>query len=486
MVYNINAFVERYRAQPPVDQPAPVHHKAKLGHTVDGSDMINRGHEKEVLDPVVQELKELVEGDAALRMLAASMFREVPYNDDPVGTTQVRDPDTMFCMISRQLTQAPRWSDQAYAAGHVGLPFNTILNWPMATPSGYAFFLDGKVNMQLRKVLRQWSNYLSSPDSLDVITESSWLSPAARQVLADDANVIEGESHTFEELYKCDATRPHYGWTSWDDFFTREFRPGIRPVHYPDPPAVLHSSNHGIPTTGFDSTAVIVNPCEAKPFALRSQVNERDSFWLKGQPYSIREMLSPSPLEHLSDAFTGGTIYQAFLSPTTYHRWHAPVSGTVRGHAVIDGTYFSAPPLTGFLGSEGPDPTAQDRAQGYLPHIATRAILVIEADNPDIELVCFVAVGMVEISSCEFDPEIVSGVKTRVHKGEPIGTFHYGGSTYCMIFQRQARLNWAGDCIPHAHAFHKNVAVNSALAFALPREPKRLVRCVDCSHAGAS
>jgi phosphatidylserine decarboxylase len=27
--------------------------------------------------------------------------------------------------------------------------------------------------------------------------------------------------------------------------------------------------------------------------------------------------------------FIGGTIYQAFLSSVSYHRWHAPVSGRV-------------------------------------------------------------------------------------------------------------------------------------------------------------
>ncbi|MGZ4627955.1 phosphatidylserine decarboxylase, partial [Oryzihumus sp.] len=29
-----------------------------------------------------------------------------------------------------------------------------------------------------------------------------------------------------------------------------------------------------------------------------------------------------------ADQFVGGTVYQAFLSATNYHRWHAPVAGT--------------------------------------------------------------------------------------------------------------------------------------------------------------
>ncbi|KAF9890610.1 hypothetical protein FE257_005741 [Aspergillus nanangensis] len=461
---------------------SPVPRKDWLGHVLDSIHEQGSVDGEISLDPVVQEFKDLIEGDSTLRMLAGSMFHEVPYHDDPVGNPQVREPDTMFKMINHLLTEAPRWSDQAYDAGHVGLPLNTIFNWPMATPSGHAFFLHPKVNVQLKKILKKWEQYLSTPDSLNVVSKSDWLSPSARRSLAEDANLVPGKSYTFEEIYICDPTKPHHGWKSWDDFFVREFRPSVRPVHFPDPPiATRWSSSTGRGPRDQDPTAVIVSPCEAKPFALRTRVNECDSFWLKGQPYSVREMLSPSPLESMSDHFTGGTIYQAFLGPTTYHRWHAPVSGIIRGHATIDGTYFSAPPLTGFPGPEGPDPTAQDRAQGYLPHVATRAIMIIEADNPDIGLVCFIAVGMVEISSCEIDPQIVSGDKVRVQKGEPTGMFHYGGSTYCLIFQKEARLNWVGECIPHVHEFHKNVAVNSALAFAQPREKKRLEACVDCS-----
>jgi len=29
------------------------------------------------------------------------------------------------------------------------------------------------------------------------------------------------------------------------------------------------------------------------------------------------------------DHFVGGTVYQAFLSALNYHRWHAPVAGTI-------------------------------------------------------------------------------------------------------------------------------------------------------------
>ena len=39
--------------------------------------------------------------------------------------------------------------------------------------------------------------------------------------------------------------------------------------------------------------------------------------------------------------FAGGTVYQAFLSATSYHRWHIPVPGTIARARVLDGTYYS-------------------------------------------------------------------------------------------------------------------------------------------------
>lgn len=38
--------------------------------------------------------------------------------------------------------------------------------------------------------------------------------------------------------------------------------------------------------------------------------------------------------------FVGGTVYQAFLSALSYHRWHAPIDGTIKDVYKIPGTYY--------------------------------------------------------------------------------------------------------------------------------------------------
>ena len=202
----------------------------------------------------------------------------------------------------------------------------------------------------------------------------------------------------FDKEFKCDPTKPHHGFTSWDDFFTREFRNGVRPTEAPN-----------------DDT-VVVNACEAAPYKLATDVKRRDKFWIKSQPYSLEHMLANDPLV---DKFVGGTIYQAYLSTYSYHRWHSPVSGKVIKIQLQDGSYYSD------TLAEGLDPTGTWGSQAYLTEVATRAMVFIEADNPHIGLMCFLAVGMSEVSTYEIT--VYEG--QRIEKGQQTGMFHFGGST---------------------------------------------------------
>ena len=77
--------------------------------------------------------------------------------------------------------------------------------------------------------------------------------------------------------------------------------------------------------------------------------------------------------------FVGGTIYQAFLSATSYHRWHAPVTGTVVKTELVQGSYYAQ------AHSEGLDRHGIHVSQAYLAEIATRALIFIEASDPAIE-----------------------------------------------------------------------------------------------------
>jgi phosphatidylserine decarboxylase len=387
--------------------------------------MIQTTHtEQKSLHPLIVEFQQLIESDAEIFMLFHQMFEQVPrrppYNKNPAGKPQVRDYPHMLQLLNTVMTHAPEY-DQT---GLVGCPINTIFDWSMGTAAGFAAFLNDAVNAQLKKLLNGWGRYLSSSESTYVLNEDphkGWFGADARRAMPN-----------FEQEFKCDPGQPHHGFKSWDDFFTRELRAGARPA------AAAH----------LDS--VIVNACESAPFKIARHVKQRDRFWIKSQPYSIVHMLANDPLAGL---FSGATIYQAYLSPLSYHRWHSPVSGTIIKAYVKDGSYFSEAP------SEGFDPAGPNDSQAYITEVATRALMFIEADHRDIGLMCVMAVGMAEVSSCQI--AVYEG--QHVMKGEQLGMFHYGGSTHCLIFRPEVQLEFDHHGQkPGLHA--RNIPVNARIA----------------------
>jgi phosphatidylserine decarboxylase len=359
--------------------------------------------EAKALHPVIADFQNLIENDAEIAMLFHQMFEQVPkkppYNKDPTGTPQVRSYKHMLQLLNTIMTHAPEFND----TGLVGCPINTIFDWSMGTAAGFAAFLNERVNAQLKKILNAWGRFLSSSDSTYVLNDHprrGWFGLDAQKVMPN-----------FEKEFKCDPDQPHHGFGSWDDFFTREFRPGVRPAANPD------------------DDAIIVNACESAPYRLARQVKQHDKFWIKSQPYSIAHMLANDALVPL---FVGGTVYQAYLSPLSYHRWHSPVSGMVRKAYVKDGTYYSEAP------SEGFDPAGPNDSQGYITAVATRALIFIEADNSEIGLMCVMPIGMAEVSTCQLT--VYEG--QHVKKGDQIGMFHFGGSTHCLIFRPGVNLEF--------------------------------------------
>jgi phosphatidylserine decarboxylase len=128
------------------------------------------------------------------------------------------------------------------------------------------------------------------------------------------------------------------------------------------------------------------------------------------------------------------------LSATNYHRWHSPVAGTISRALVQEGTYYSEDDSEG---AQAVDPTT---SQSYLAHVAARAIILIEADDPKIGLVAFLGVGMSEVSSCVIGPNIKPG--NRIAKGDELGYFQFGGSTSCLIFRPGVVVDFSLSAVP--------------------------------------
>ncbi|KAJ6151760.1 hypothetical protein N7470_006888 [Penicillium chermesinum] len=403
-------------------------HKEWLGGIIDHVD-----NNKQKLHPVLEEFKTLIETNPRVYMLIEGMFKEVPnkepYRKDPTGHPEIRDYHHFLQVLNHILTTAPSWTDKSHRVGLVGLPIAAILDWPMGTPSGFAAFQDPEINAMLKKVLNAWGEFLRSPASAKVLNSSSngWFGKTGHRDLTAVAKVgpTIAENLEFQDMFHCDPAAPNFGFQSWDHFFTRTFREGMRPVAQPE------------------NSKVIANACESKPYRTAHNIHARDKFWLKSQNYSLSTC----------------SIMIPFLSALSYHRWHAPVSGKVAKAFVVDGSYYSEPLFEGIgysaAQNQDIDIGNQVTSQAYITSTQTRAVIFFEADEPAIGLMAFIGVGMAEVSTCE----ITVKEGQHVEKGDEIGMFHFGGSTHCLLFRKG--VNVTGFPKP---GMEHNVPVRSELA----------------------
>ena len=369
-----------------------------------------KSEENKKLLPPVQALKELIESNRYIWNLFQMMFDEIPQKDvdTPAGTPQVRDYHELLLVLNRLIQRAPKFN----TTGLVDTPINAVLDYPMGTRAGYVLFNDPRVNAKIKNILDYWGRYLQSEESSYVLNTSDkgWLSPYALNEMAKEAG---GDNSADLFAVRSTDVKQKLGYTSWDDFFTRKFKPGIRPVASPD------------------DDDVIANACES----VAHDVPLKAKFWIKGQPYSLIDLLHNDPW---TSKFEGGTLYQAFLSALSYHRWNSPVSGKIVKAYNLDGTYYGEALAQGFENPNGPDKVAANNSQAFLTSTAARAVIFIQADNPKIGLMCFVAVGMGDVSN----NEITVRIGQHVNKGDQLGMFHFGGSTHVLLFRPEVKLDF--------------------------------------------
>ncbi|KAK0480861.1 phosphatidylserine decarboxylase [Armillaria novae-zelandiae] len=361
---------------------------------------------------------------------------------------KIIDFSLLLCVMDTIVVAPPRFyiakDDEGNVIGEpIGVPLYLVFDLLSNTGAAYDLFRMPAFNTALKDLLDSWGAYLSDPnqDSNKTLTDEDegWFSSAAIASLEADCR---GD---FNTTYVCpDPDAVNRGFTTWDHFFTREVQPGARLVIGPKLLPV-------------DQT-LIYSACESTVYRIQTGVKAHDQFWLKGQPYSVYDMLYRD--EVTAQSFVGGTVYQAFLSPQDYHRWHSPIYGTIVRADVVPGTYYAVLPDAG---AEVGDPDlkpcdphgAMIRSQAWLTHSSTRAIIYIQADNPVIGLVAFIGVGMAEVSTCTVSVQ----VGQKVSPGDELGMFHFGGSSHALIFGPQVKVNFA-DTVE----VDKHIKVNEIIA----------------------
>ncbi|WP_028115719.1 archaetidylserine decarboxylase [Ferrimonas senticii] len=116
-----------------------------------------------------------------------------------------------------------------------------------------------------------------------------------------------------------DTTR----FATFNDFFTRELKPGIRPI------------------IGDDTT--LCQPVDGR-VSQAGPIKVNRIIQAKGHDYTVDTLLGGYASD--ADQFRDGHFTTIYLSPQDYHRIHMPCKGTLRKMIFVPGDLFSVNPLT--------------------------------------------------------------------------------------------------------------------------------------------
>jgi phosphatidylserine decarboxylase len=143
-----------------------------------------------------------------------------------------------------------------------------------------------------------------------------WLSPIEQPLVRSTAL---GLWKAFSDLDLSDARKTRF--TSVQDCFTRELKEGARPIAV-DP-------------------ATMVSPCDGIVGAF-GEIRDGTVVQAKGFPYTLAELLGDASL---ASQYEGGQFVTLRITPTMYHRFHAPDDLRVEHVTYISGDTWNVYPI---------------------------------------------------------------------------------------------------------------------------------------------
>lgn len=242
----------------------------------------------------------------------------------------------------------------------------------------------------------------------------------------------------FVAAYGVDLSEAARGigeFTSFNDFFTRELKPGARALA--------------------DAQQFILSPADGAVSQLGPIAAGR-IIQAKGRDYAVAEILGCSASE--AARFEGGSFMTIYLSPRDYHRVHMPAAGMLAATSYIPGDLFSVNVAT---------------AAGVDRLFARNERLACRFDGPDGHFASIMVGAMIVAGIDTVWPntfrthasapvhEDFAGAGPSFAAGDEMGRF-YLGSTVVLLFE-PGRVAWreglkAGDPLRMGEAIARRLA----------------------------
>jgi phosphatidylserine decarboxylase len=191
------------------------------------------------------------------------------------------------------------------------------------------------------------------------------------------------------------------GYSSFDDFFTRSLRPGVRSV----------------------SGDVVVSPADGR-LSAAGRIDAGARLFVKGKPYEVGELIGD-----VTDAarYSGGEFAIVYLAPGDYHRVHSPVDGQI---SLVRGIAGDLYPVNAI-------------GERHVPRLLvrnSRAAIAIDTTGlgrVTVVLVGAVIVGRITVTGVDA-PDVPPGLHTSgfprpIARGGELGIFHLGSTVVLLL-----------------------------------------------------
>eukprot|EP01084_Bolivina_argentea_P029481 54749_1 len=311
---------------------------------------------------LVDELENYINTNSTFALQVNQTFEEAGYGQNSSNPMTYQK---MYQFFNIQLTTAPEPYNES---------FNLALSPFVMTLTGQTIINSRIAQEWMASYLIELKKYCNSINSTNVVP--NW-----------------------ENYYLVNMSEfivPTNGYQSFNDFFTRKFKPGMRTIDSPK------------------NNSIITSPCDCNVRQIYYNLSESAMFNIKGESYNISEMLLNSLY---AQQFKDGIAVQLELTTYQYHRYHSSITGFVSMTQQIAGANWYRSNYYNKI------PSVQSNRRGTA---------TIETQNIGTIVTVYVGVdidGSVNIHD-------IAGID--IQKGKEVGYFAYGGSTIVILFQKNA------------------------------------------------
>jgi len=214
------------------------------------------------------------------------------------------------------------------------------------------------------------------------------------------------------QLDMSSAEKPMSAYKTFNEFFSRKLKPGARPI--------------------CPGENIVVSSADCR-LTLYSTIDAASRFWVKGRNFSVAGLLGDydERKNGISKQFFNGSMAIFRLAPQDYHRYHSPISGTIKSITDIPGHLLTVNPI------------AINCQYADVFTVNKRSVMILE--TPEFGTVAFVAIGATLVGSIVW----TASVGDSVAKGDELGFFQFGGSTCIALFQ-PGRVTWDEDIVSNS------------------------------------